>query len=340
MYKRKNKLCKEVVFIDGMWGTGKAILAPVLGSFEKVEKQMINHTFEYICALNNYDKISNIDARSLIQVTADVLLFDSMISRNANFRPDDISGIFNNPYTFRSFKRLFKSGDDTITEEIISEKSMLQIMSHNILPISSLLFQTFGLGIKLVGMVRHPIYMAEHWYNYIERIGVDKREFTLAVGNEGKIPWFANSISEYLSLNKMDKVIYSMEALTKMQEESLKMYNNNIKDNIVLIPFESFVLDPMPWVRKITELLRTNTTDITIKVLKKQKCPRERINAGIGKKSYGWQKSSLKLSEKEDFERRMEFIKKESSSEAFILMENLSHQYEKKYDFPREMPWD
>ena len=57
-------------------------------------------------------------------------------------------------------------------------------MTHNILPISDLLFKTFGNGMKLIAMVRHPIYMAEHWYNYIERIGIDEKEFTLAIGGK------------------------------------------------------------------------------------------------------------------------------------------------------------
>ena len=53
-----------------------------------------------------------------------------------------------------------------------------------------------------------------------------------------------------------------------------------------------------------------------------------------------WISEVLKLSEKDDFKRRLQFIKKESSSDAFTIMESLSDQYEKKYDFPREMPWE
>ena len=129
-----------------MWGTGKSILAPVLGSFKRVEKQIINHNFEYVCTLENYDKISNTDAKSLIQVMADVALFNSMISREVNLRPSDDSGFLNNPNGFLYLKRLFKTGDVTTVEEIKREKPVLQIMSHNILQVSSLLFDTFNLS--------------------------------------------------------------------------------------------------------------------------------------------------------------------------------------------------
>ncbi len=340
MYVRKNKLCEKIVFIDGMWGTGKAILAPVIGSFEGVEKQVLNHNFEYICAiLNNENKIKG-NSQALLQLIADVALFNSMISREVNFRPADITGVFKNPFTMRYFKRLLKPGDDAITDEITTKKPFLQIMSHNILPISNLLFHTFGTGVRLVDMVRHPVYMAEHWFNYIERVGIDKREFTLGVGEEGEIPWFAKDINNYLSLNTMDKVIYSMQSLTKMQEEILKSHNKKIMDNIILIPFESFVLDPIPWVKDLAILLDTKTTNITIKTLKNEKCPRDSIHAGKGMKGYGWQKDTLKLSEESDFFRRLEFIKNNTSNETFSIMETLSSQYQKKYNFPRKMPWD
>ena len=96
MFIRKNKLCKQVVFIDGMWGTGKSILSPVVGSFNRVEKQMLNHNFEYISALENYGKIQNSEAKSLIQLMSDVSIFNSMISREVNLRPFDDSGLFLN----------------------------------------------------------------------------------------------------------------------------------------------------------------------------------------------------------------------------------------------------
>jgi len=143
MFIRKNKLCKQVVFIDGMWGTGKSILSPVVGSFNRVEKQMLNHNFEYISALENYGKIQNSEAKSLIQLMSDVSIFNSMISREVNLRPFDDSGLLNNSNAFKYLKRLFKVGDSTTVDEIINDKPILHIMSHNIFQNSKILFDTF-----------------------------------------------------------------------------------------------------------------------------------------------------------------------------------------------------
>jgi hypothetical protein len=323
-----------------MWGTGKSILAPIIGSFKRVEKQIINHNFEYVCTLENDDKISNIDAKSLIQVMGDVALFNSMISREVNLRPSDDSGVLNNPYGLRYFKRLFKIGDATIVEEIKNEKPILQIMSHNILQVSNLLFDTFGSSIKMIVMVRHPVYMTEHWFNYIDRVGTDLREFTLTKGENGNIPWFASGIKNYLSLNTMDRVIYGIKALTNMQNNILTAMTGNRKKQVLLIPFESFVLEPDKWIKQSKQLLDTEDTHVTNKVLKKQKCPRRDVHAGNGHAGYRFEKKTTQLSEGDDYKRRLEFIQEIATPEAGKVHKSLSDQYESGYSFPRKMPWE
>ncbi|MBT6936530.1 MAG: hypothetical protein HN982_02990 [Candidatus Marinimicrobia bacterium] len=339
MFVRKNKLCNQIVFVDGMWGAGKSILAPVLGSFKRVEKQIINHNFEYVCTLENYDKISNTDAKSLIQVMADVSIFNSMISREVNLRPSDDSGFLNNPNGWRYLKRLFKVGDATILEKIKNDKPILQIMSHNIFQVSNLLFDSFDSSIKMIVMVRHPVYMTEHWFNYIDRVGIDLREFTLAKGEKGDIPWFASE-DNYLSLNTMDRVIYGMKVLTSMQNKIFTAMTGNRKKQVLFIPFESFVLDPKEWIEKTTKLLKTEETHVTNKVLKKQRCPRDNIHAGKGHLNYGFDKNLAQLSEDEDYMRRLEFINEKATPEAIKVLKNLSAKYNSGYSFPRKMPWE
>jgi len=323
-----------------MWGTGKSILAPVIGSFKRVEKQIINYNLEIVCILNIYGKIYNSDAKSLIQVMADVALFNSLISREINLRPSDDTGFLNNPNGWHYLKRLFKVGDATVVEEIKNEKPILQIVSHNILQVSNLLFDTFESSIKIIVMVRHPVYMAEHWFNYIDRVGTDLREFTLTKGENGDIPWFTSEIQNYLSLNTMDRVIYGIKSLTNMQDKILSAMNEERKKQILLIPFESFVLDPKIWIERTTKLLKTEKTHVTNKVLKKQKCPRRDVQAGKGHSGYGFDKNTAQLSEDEDYNRRLKFIQKKATPEAGEVLKIVSSQYESAYSFPREMPWE
>ena len=53
------ELCKNIVFIDGMWGTGNQCLALLLGASKGVEKcKKIDYNFEYLCILNYFKKIN------------------------------------------------------------------------------------------------------------------------------------------------------------------------------------------------------------------------------------------------------------------------------------------
>ena len=42
---KKNTLKNDVIFIDGLWGTGKSIIAPIVGAMDGVEKQKIEHIY-------------------------------------------------------------------------------------------------------------------------------------------------------------------------------------------------------------------------------------------------------------------------------------------------------
>jgi hypothetical protein len=339
-FKRNNILCDQIIFVDGMSGTGKSILSPILASFERVEKFKIDYNIEYTSVLAEYGKIDNASASLLIRLMADVGLFNSMISREVNLRPSDDSGILNNPDSWKYIKRLFKPGNKQVVTEIKEERPIFHIMSHNLLQTSKPVFEAFGEGLSMVVMVRHPVYMAEHWYNYIERFGEDAREFSLATGESGNIPWFSTDIENYLALSTMDKFVYGVQVLINMYKNTLFALERDKREQVNLIPFESFVLDPEPWIVILAEMLGTQTTSETRKILKKQRCPRQYINAGKGHKHYGFDRRTAHLSEKEDYDRRLTFIKEKASPEAFRILEGLSNDYEREHVFPRKMPWE
>ena len=46
------------------------------------------------------------------------------------------------------------------------------------------------------------------------------------------------------------------------------------------------------------------------------------------------------MTEKEDYNRRLELVKKEATPETVKLLNNISLKYVKQYDFPRAMPWE
>ncbi|MES3037954.1 MAG: hypothetical protein V4736_08610 [Bdellovibrionota bacterium] len=333
---RDKHLAEEILFIDGSWGTGKSILGPVLGSFDRVEKQKIDHIFEYVATLDYLGKIQRDAAKSLLGMYADIDLFNSLISREVNLRWNDDSGILNNPKAFSYIKRLFMSDGDIIKSRIGNERPILQIMSHHLLHVADSIFDTFGNRVKFVEMVRHPVYMVSHWYNYLHRVGADEREFNIWLkGNNQTLPWFIENETEFNELNRMDRVIYSLSKLDAMLDSSIQKH----RENILVIPFELFVTDPNPFVTSIQTFLNAKPTSALSKVLRRQKVPRKVLSAGRGHKSYGWSEKEIENSDVADYQSRLDFVAANATPIWVDRLLKLGAKYQATYKVAGIGPW-
>jgi len=327
------QIVDRIVFIDGLWGTGKSILGPVLSSFKKIEKQKVEYIFEYISVLHGLKKIENDAAIALMRLYADNILVNSMISREVNFRIFDDTGFLNNPDKMKYLLRLFYRDGDAAVNRIKKEKPMLQIMTHLMLRVIPLAFKSFGDNLRVVEMIRHPLYMLDHWFNYIERCGQDPRELTIWIEHNGhSLPYFSNDwADQFIAMNTMDKVIHSINWFTKQINETLEQLSNHEKKQILLIPFEKFVTEPWEYIKLLESFLDTKRSTSTNKVLKKQKCPRKLLTDGLGHAHYGWKKPDKSTSESDEYKRKMLFAEKNASKESLKILESLCKDYEEKW---------
>ena len=90
----------------------------------------------------------------------------------------------------------------------------------------------------------------------------------------------------------MEKTVYSIQKMTELTEHIKLILADKYKANIVTIPFEQFVLNPSPFMEKITSTLKTKASILAYKVMKKQNVPRKMIGAGIDLEIYkrsGWE---------------------------------------------------
>lgn len=331
---RDMHIAEHIVFVDGLNGTGKSILAPVLGSFERVEKQRLEHNYEYICFLHYLGKMESDAGSALLNLYADLALYNSMISREVNLRPGDDSGILNNPHGLKYIQRLFRAGGEETMREIEQTRPILQIMTHQFFAASELVFEAFRERVRIIQMVRHPLYILEHWASYIDRYGTDKREFSIWFDSNGaSLPWFAYGWEErFKSLRTVDKVIFSIDWLLTKMDAVYNRLDAVQKQQVLTIPFERFVTDPMPSLGAIEKLLGTQRTDITARVLKKQKCPRTSITAGKGHSHYGWAQPDKQATEADIYAKKRRYAEQHASPEALHVLERLCREYEQRYD--------
>lgn len=333
---REPSISGQVLFVGGHPGCGKTMLTPIIGALKRVEIQKFNYTIEHICCLRLLDKI-DVDASSaMIRMLTDLDIYNMMMSRETNFRWKDLSSIFKNPNPWRYLRRLFYPGDHETIGRIQKENPILQITTHNLLVISQPLFEALKKRVRLIILIRHPLYMIKQWHLYVEMYGKDAREFTIWINYKGKsLPFFANGWEEkYLQSNTMEKSIYSIEYLTQKEKEIYQSLSSEEQSQVLMIPFEHFVLTPWPYLKKMERLLDTEVTTLTKKELKKQKVPRCRIADGIGLpiyKKYGWEPAGTQRSEREELEKRWDFAARGASPEALKVLEKICKDYEKEF---------
>jgi hypothetical protein len=335
-FTRTTELAEENIIICGFSGSGKSLMGPILGSFERVEPFRIDPIYEYFCILECFGKVEKDATTALLRTLNDRHIYYQVISRETNMRVRDDSSPLNNPHTFRTIKRLFAKDGDFAVEEIKKNKPIQLLMMHHLIPVISPIFRAWGDRVKVVKIVRHPMYMIDPWFKYMDRngrtrYGIDPYELTLYLDYNGhSVPWFTHGWEDkFISVSTMDKIIYSINWLNEKSKETYNNLDESDRNKIIFIPFEPFVLDPFPYLEKLEEFLNTPMTRLTKKTLRKQKVPRKAISDGRMPKRY---EKDFEASEIDEFNNRKTFAKEKASPEAFKLLKKMCDEYMHEYN--------
>ena len=335
---RKNFLTKQLLIVDGLPGCGKTMLSKILSSLDRME--LLNYAFEieFICKLYDLDKVTEDAAQSLSSMFIDHKLYQSMMGRETNFRFSDLSSVFNHPHPFKYFKRIVTKGDLAIPNKIINEKPILNLTTHNLLAYSKPIFSSLRERVTFIELQRHPLYMIiQHTLN-MERLLNNPRDIQVLFNYKGsEIPYFAKDWEDlFINSNAVEKAIYYFFYCTKKNDDFKKKYAIKKKINFISIKFEEFIVNPLIFINMICDQLNTKLGNKTLKVLKKQKVPRNKIAEGIDLSIYrrcGWTPPSSKLNEEQELKIRRDFcIKQGANKSSMAILDELSYKYEKELD--------
>lgn len=163
---REKKLAKKILFIDGLSGSGKSLVGPLITSMKRSEYWVYDHLFEEIVVLLAKNKIDLGSAKSLLRIHADMNLYNLSIGRNVNFRLSDHSGVHYGMMEKEFKKRLKIKDGDYLLKKILKKNMWLPIMSHNILIYSDYLNKIFSdRDIFYISISRNPIKLICDFYN-------------------------------------------------------------------------------------------------------------------------------------------------------------------------------
>jgi hypothetical protein len=336
-FQRNNIFTDNILILDGLTGTGKTLFAPLLGSMEGVQLPRFEYMIEYLCIASNNGSIKVDASKALLNLLADTKCYDGMISREINLRPNDLSGAFENKVLWRYLRQLFMPDGDAVMDRKIRENPILSFVTHQIFSSRKALFDAFGQRINLVEMVRHPFFLVDHWLSYQNRIGMHVRDLTLCGSHQdGTYPWFAESWKEeYASSNDFERVLLSISRL--MEPIYTHAQNETYADRVMIIPFESFVLNPIPRIAELESKFNLRATKTTKEVMSAQRVPRKTLNAGPQKPiylRYGVKTEDKHIDDKADYNNRKQRIEQyamhnQTSKSVVTEFLNCTNRYEK-----------
>jgi hypothetical protein len=291
--EKRSNLENDIIFVDGIWGSGKSLLGPIVSTMNDVEWYCSDSTFEYVCWLNKMKKMSNDAAIFMLQTRCDTLSHWTTIGREINLRWSDDTGLKNIPNKFSRISRLWRKDDERILPNINSSNTALCIMPHMLALAPDLLFEAFQNRIKLIEVVRHPLHLIQHVRSYLERFE-NAREHTPSFYHNGiKIPWLlAGQADLFCKANLFEKaIIFICVAFQKLRNEIKNMVDLKIKH--LVVSFESIVFETQKVIEDVEKFLSRIRSPNINKILKNQALPREVSFGGHGKKRYGWRKLNI-----------------------------------------------
>lgn len=327
--EKRNSFTNDILIIDGLWGSGKSMLAPIISGMHDVEKIKIDSIYEYISWLFELGKIEKDAAIWMLGTYVDMSQYHNVIGREVNLRWRDDSGLKFAPDKLKLIKRLFGSEGDHKAEEISSKNIGLCVMSHMLMLAPDLLYPAFNSRVKVIEMVRHPLYMLEHFNAYLSRFD-SPREFTMSIYHRGiKVPWFAGSWKdEFVNSSPIERSILCIVRLYRVLFDQIDISRSNGLA-VLDVSFEQLVFDPNPVLSSLEAFIGRSHHQSISSILKRQKIPREIIAQGRGHSSYGWVNSG---NSEGDFYLRL-FKMAQDCSNAKLLQEfnDLIYLYNMRY---------
>lgn len=332
---REPAIARQVAVVDGIQGCGKTLFSSIVSSLERMEIEKYNYPLELSCQSAWLGLCDEQAAVMMARMLTDIDLYQGMMSRETNFRYSDLSGVFHTPRAWRYFARLFQPGDGAVIPQIERERPILNLVTHNLLVTGTPIFKALGSRLSFIEVVRHPLYMLKQIRLFMPRAGKDPRIFSFWLEHEGRaIPWFAKGWEAlWAASNDMDRSIHMMDRLLAAARATQASLAPEHKARVLIVPFEPFVLDPEPWMTRLTVLLGTEAGATARRELARQKVPRARIADGIDLKVYrdnGWRPSE-KGDEAAELKSRWDYASAEATPPGLEVLRRLCRDYESRY---------
>ena len=268
----------DVVFVDGLWNSGKSLVAPLVSTFENVGNHKIDPNYEYWLILRQLEAINDSALRFLILTNLELSFYHNSIGREVNLRIFDDSSYMKGIDRIQTIMNLFSKNTNEKYSNYIADNHAFFNLSHMITAISEPFLNILGSRLKLINVFRNPLTMIEFWKSYFENFSREREGTVSFIEGNSKIPWFAKDWEvPFDQLSSLEKAIFgvshcSFAEFNKVQENGTQILSLGF-NQVVLQPHEvadqiSNFLDRPP-TSQTSNLIARNTRKAKKKNLKR-----------------------------------------------------------------------
>lgn len=266
----------EITIVTGVCRSGKTLFSRLISSHDRIEYIDEPWTLMTIPILNGMNLIDKEVAQKIMNARIDELMNDVILLRQANFRPGDLSTIWQQQTPSSIFERLIGLQSRRDVDKYIKEhKPILLCVLSETIPFIPFLFETFP-KCKIIHVIRHPIDVAQDvddkkWFSSenLRKPSNNVLYRKTGLGNETYyFPWWVKKGDEryFLNLNDFAKGLYYWRRLLKNNNDKRGYPENAYKE----IKYErltenvEFELQNAANFLKLTGGLRKNPVEIEL----------------------------------------------------------------------------
>lgn len=268
----------NIVIVTGTCRAGKTLLSQILATMEHVEWIEEPWMPMQIPVMEHLKLIDRKTAISLIRANFKELFNDSILLRNGNFRPNDLSSIWNVKGASEIFHRLNNICSRQEVKEYAREnKSIFLLDLPEILPFIDLFYEAFP-KLRVINVVRNGLAVAKHieakkWFSidqllYPTNNQVFQKYRSLENEKEFFLPWWVDKGSEekFISYGEYSKGLYYWYRILNFNNFSFK---EDKYQNYSVIRYEDIVSEAQKTVESLENLLKKKRTDRTYALISK-----------------------------------------------------------------------
>lgn len=274
-----NLVKKDIVFVDGVTRVGKTMLSRVIGSLSRVSHPQVIELLEQILVMYNTGHMDKNATSSLLRLHLNERFYSYSLSRNLNFRYDDLTSIHNSTCHEDFFKNLSKKDGDDAMIDLQADDVIHHFWTHDILTHYSS-FLDLDIPVRIIEVFRNPIDTIHSWYKrgWGKRFdNKDPRNFTVLFDyNKSKtLPHHAIGNEDiYLSLNEMEKCLFMHNLLIQKSLDEYRKLTHIQKNNILIIKYEDMLEQHDIEINHICSFLNVKRTNFTNRALEDASIPR------------------------------------------------------------------